>query len=93
MYKIKCKSDGLIERHKARLVAKGYTQQEGMDFFDIFSLVSKLVIVKVLLALVDVNNAFLYGYFFEKVYIDLPLGYQPVVVVPQGKKLVCKLNK
>ncbi|MDM1593467.1 reverse transcriptase domain-containing protein [Escherichia coli] len=29
VYKVKCNSDGSIERHKARLVAKGYAQIEG----------------------------------------------------------------
>lgn len=49
IYKIKYKSDGTVDRHKARLVAKGYTQQT-------FSLVAKLVTVKVLLALVASQN-------------------------------------
>jgi hypothetical protein len=33
VYKVKYKSDGLIERYKARLVAKGYNQVEGLDYF------------------------------------------------------------
>ena len=85
IFKIKYNSNGSIECHRAILVAKGYTQQEGVEILETFSPIAKLVIVKVLLALVasqkwylvqmDVNNAFLNGDFFEDVYMDLPLGY------------------
>lgn len=66
-------------------MAKEYTQQEGLDFIETFSLVAKLVTVKVLLAIavankryitqLDVNNAFLNGDLFKEIYMDLPLGY------------------
>lgn len=42
VYKIKYKSDGMIECYKARLVAKEYTQIEGIDFQETSSPKKKL---------------------------------------------------
>ena len=42
--------------YKAMLVAKGFSQVEGIDYNDIFSSVVKHISIRILLAIVAVNN-------------------------------------
>ncbi|GAA0167911.1 transmembrane signal receptor [Lithospermum erythrorhizon] len=85
IFKLKRDSQGNIVRRRARLVAKGHHQQEGVDFFDPFSLVIKHSTIRILLTLavifswsvkqLDIQNAFLNGDLVESVYMQQPPGF------------------
>jgi hypothetical protein len=49
VFKKKIILDGNVENNKKRLVVKGYSQVEGIDFSEIFSLVCKLTSIRILL--------------------------------------------
>ncbi|KAK6142781.1 hypothetical protein DH2020_023129 [Rehmannia glutinosa] len=52
----KYKADGSIDNYKAKLVAKGFKQKEGHDFFDTYSLVTRITSIRVLLAIVALHS-------------------------------------
>lgn len=51
MYCTKYDVDGSIDRYKARLVAKGFSQVEGIDYSETFSLVTKMNSICLVLSL------------------------------------------
>ena len=63
--------DGQEDQHEARLVAKGYTRQCSSNYYDTFSLVTKIACVRLLLSMaamrswpifqLDIKNAFFHG--------------------------------
>jgi hypothetical protein len=71
VYKVKHNADGFVSRDKARLVAKCYAQTYGIDYEETYSLVAKMTIVRVIIAMaitkgwslhrMDVKNVFLHG--------------------------------
>ncbi|GJR40126.1 putative ribonuclease H-like domain-containing protein [Tanacetum coccineum] len=90
---------GIVIRNKARLVAQGYTQEEGIDYDEVFAPVARIEAIRLFLAYasfmgfivyqMDVKSAFLYGTIEEEVYICQPLGFED----PQFPYKVYKVEK
>ena len=86
IYKTKLNELGEVDKYKARLVAKGYSQQQGVDFTEIYAPVARMDTVRMIVALaaqrgwtiyqLDVKSAFLHGELSEDVYVDQPKGYE-----------------
>jgi hypothetical protein len=77
VYRNKLNEDGQVIRNKARLVCKGYAQVEGIDFEEIFSPVSRMEAIQLILSYacsknikvyqMDVKSDFLNGELEEEV--------------------------
>ncbi|KAK1550070.1 hypothetical protein Q3G72_013207 [Acer saccharum] len=69
-----------IVLNKARLVAQGYSQIEGIDFDETFTLVTRLESIRLLLSIssvhkfklhqMDVKSAFFNGFLQEEVFVE-----------------------
>ncbi|GKD74849.1 putative ribonuclease H-like domain-containing protein [Tanacetum coccineum] len=77
---------GIVIKNKARLVTQGYTQEEGIDYDEVFAHVSRIEAIRLFLAYasfkdfvvyqMDVNSTFLYGKIEEEVYVCQPPGFE-----------------
>nr|GEX68543.1 putative ribonuclease H-like domain-containing protein [Tanacetum cinerariifolium] len=77
---------GIVIRNKARLVAQGYTQEEGINYKEVFAPVARIEAIRLFLAYasfmgflvyqMDVKSAFLYGTIKEEVYVCQPSRFE-----------------
>ena len=51
LYKLKHVADGSVEKYKARFVARGFSQVEGVDYDETFSLVARYTSIKALISI------------------------------------------
>ncbi|RDX84559.1 putative mitochondrial protein, partial [Mucuna pruriens] len=56
IFKIKLKETWEIDKFKARLIAKGYTQEEGIDYREIFSPLTRLETIRIIVALTAIKR-------------------------------------
>ncbi|GKE18835.1 putative ribonuclease H-like domain-containing protein, partial [Tanacetum coccineum] len=86
VFKNKKDERGIVIKNKARLVAQGYTQEEGIDYDEVFAPVAKIEAIRLFLAYasfkdfvvyqMDVKSTFLYGKIKEEVYVCQPPGFE-----------------
>jgi len=82
---------------KLDLSQKGFRQVQGIEYDEIFSLVSKLKSVLIMFAIatfyeiwqMDVKTAFLNGFFKDELYMMQPEGF----VNPKSANKMCKLQR
>ncbi|GJU17720.1 putative ribonuclease H-like domain-containing protein [Tanacetum coccineum] len=75
----------IIVKNKARLVAQGHTQEEGINYDEVFAPVARIEAIRLFLAFAsykrflvyqtDVKSDFLYGIIKEEVYVHQPPGF------------------
>ncbi|GJX76006.1 putative ribonuclease H-like domain-containing protein [Tanacetum coccineum] len=86
VYRNKKDERGIVIRNKARLVAQGHTQEEGIEYNEVFAPVARIEAIRIFLAYasymgfmvykMDVKSSFLYGQIEEEVYVCQPLGFE-----------------
>jgi hypothetical protein len=86
IFKIKHVADGSIEKFKAMFVARGFSQIEGVDYEETFSLVARYASIRVVISIasvigwrihqMDVKTTFLNEIIEEEVYIEQPRGFK-----------------
>jgi hypothetical protein len=55
IFKIKYNANGSVAKHKAHLVAKGFTQIEGIDFNETFSLIAWMESIQIVLVVITIE--------------------------------------
>ncbi|KAL0361850.1 UNVERIFIED_CONTAM: Retrovirus-related Pol polyprotein from transposon TNT 1-94 [Sesamum radiatum] len=85
VYKTKFNEKREVDKFKAMLVVKGYAQQYRIDYTEVFALVARLEIMRLVIVLaaqkgwaiyqLNVKSAFLHGEVVEDVFVEQPCGY------------------
>ncbi|GKE29518.1 putative ribonuclease H-like domain-containing protein [Tanacetum coccineum] len=99
VYRNKKDERGIVVRNKVRLVAQGYTQEEGINYDEVFAPVARIEAIRLFLAYasfmglivyqMDVKSVFLYGTIKKEVYVCQPLSFED----PQFPDKVYKVKK
>nr|GEX31044.1 putative ribonuclease H-like domain-containing protein [Tanacetum cinerariifolium] len=100
VFKNKKDKRGIVVRNKAQLVAQGHTQEEGIDYEEIFA-PTRIEAIWLFLAyasfmgfmvyLMEVKSAFVYRTIKEELYVCQPLGFKDLDYPDKVYKVVKSL--
>ena len=79
------KADGTIDKYKARSLTKGYRHREGLNYFDTYFPVTRIISIRMILVIatlwnlkvhqMDVKTTSLNGDLDEEIYMEQPEGF------------------
>ncbi|GAU51495.1 hypothetical protein TSUD_413780, partial [Trifolium subterraneum] len=93
VYKLKMNSKGEITRHKARLVARGFLQREGIDYGEVFALVTRMETIRLVTAITNINDWPMYQMDVKSAFLNGPIEEEVFVTQPPGYKVKNQENK
>nr|GEZ10809.1 retrovirus-related Pol polyprotein from transposon TNT 1-94 [Tanacetum cinerariifolium] len=85
IYKNKKDEKGIVVRNMERLVTQGYTQEEGIDYDEVFAPVARIEAIKLFLAYASFKDFVIE----EEVYVCKPLRFED----PEFPNIVYKVEK
>src|SRR6202522_2421061 len=82
-FRLKKDAEGRVVKWKARLVARGFTQVYGVDYFETFAPVARLVSIRTILAIATRNNWEIDMFDFHSAYLNGVLDDDEIIYMEQ----------
>ena len=103
VFKVKKDAYGQVEKFKARLVARGFTQQQGLDYDEIYAPVVRHATLRIFIVLsqywkfritqLDIVTAYLNSKLDKEIYVKIPEGFNKYLKRGETSKRYVKLEK
>ncbi|GJR89813.1 retrovirus-related pol polyprotein from transposon TNT 1-94 [Tanacetum coccineum] len=81
--------NGIVIRNQARLVAQGYTQEEGIDYDEVFAPVARIEAIRLFLACASFKDFVVYQMDVKSDIILVPKVYVMDIIFGSTKKELC----
>lgn len=79
VFKVKVNLKGEIIKRKARLVAKGFLQRQGINFKEVFTPITRIETIRLIVGIANNNNWSIYQRDVKPAFLNKPLGKEVYV--------------